>query len=169
MNPATAALLLLFPLLTACGGSDQSAAADQAALSGTPTAFALQFAGTYLGSGTLSRLELHPDGTFVARHAGGTERAHFAVARGKTLPLALHLGGRLALDAEIGAYDGVLHVGGQQLKLQRPARSDEDLCDGSGGKWTDDDPDPRTGLYCVCPAPAAFIPAAGGCIAVAVN
>jgi hypothetical protein len=39
----------------------------------------------------------------------------------------------------------------------------EDMCDDSGGSWTDDDPDPATGLYCVCEAPKSFIPSLGGC------
>jgi hypothetical protein len=41
---------------------------------------------------------------------------------------------------------------------------DESDCDTSGGAWTDDEPDARTGLFCVCPAGHAYIPSAGGCV-----
>ena len=52
----------------------------------------------------------------------------------------------------------------QTLRLLRPQASDEELCDSTGGKWTDDDPDPATGLYCICRAGTGFIPSSGGCV-----
>ena len=159
----TAALVLL-PLLVACGGPTSSTTSDGAELSSAPTPFALQFAGTYLGKGPLSRLDLRPDGSYLATLPSGVEGGHFWAARVKALPLELHLRGRSRLAATVAAYDGRLHTGDTVLQLQRPATSDEELCDGSGGAWTDDDADPQTGLYCICPAPGAFIPAGGGCV-----
>jgi hypothetical protein len=41
--------------------------------------------------------------------------------------------------------------------------ADEALCDGSGGKWLDDDANAHTGLYCECPSSSYWIPARGGC------
>lgn len=41
----------------------------------------------------------------------------------------------------------------------------ESICDATSGSWTDDDADPSTGLFCLCPAPKAYIPSAGGCVA----
>src|SRR5262249_11765547 len=41
----------------------------------------------------------------------------------------------------------------------------EDACDKSGGQFTDDDADPKTGLFCVCPAPKVWLHASGGCTA----
>jgi hypothetical protein len=68
----------------------------------------------------------------------------------------------------IDAYDGKLRVdrdGSETaLQLARPATSDEELCDSTRGQWTDDDPDPQSGLYCICATPASFIPASGGCV-----
>jgi hypothetical protein len=157
--------LVLLPLLAAaCGGAAPLADSDQSDLVGAPAAFALQFAGTYLGDGALTRLELQADGTYLATRDGRSERGRFFVAHQKALPLALFLARPLAHQAAITAYDGRLHMGDQLLVLQRPSASDEDLCGASGGAWTDDDPDPLTGLYCVCRAPAAFIPARGGCV-----
>ncbi len=163
-SPIVHCALLLIPLAAACGPPDELASSD-GDLAARPTPFAAQFTGTYLGSGALSRLELRPDGTYSAVRSGKIDHGTFTAARTKALPLTLRAASGHAWQGRVTAYDGQLHLSGEDLTLQRPAASDEDLCDGSGGSWTDDDPDPRTGLYCVCPAAELFIPAAGGCVA----
>jgi hypothetical protein len=40
----------------------------------------------------------------------------------------------------------------------------ESACDATHGSWTDDDADPKTGLYCLCPHGTVYIPSAGGCV-----
>ncbi|HUJ25099.1 MAG TPA: hypothetical protein VLW85_03715 [Myxococcales bacterium] len=147
----TRALLCL--ALAACGGVDPDAP-EEADVAAAPTAFVLQFTGTYSGGSTLV---LGRDGGYKLDGA----RGHFrATGAGKSLPLTLAIGRRKAV---IAAYDGKLRFGDEALQLERPAASDEDLCDSTGGKWTDDDADPATGLYCICPAATHFIPASGGC------
>jgi hypothetical protein len=150
MRFATFLLVSMF----ACGGS-ADLSSDDADASRPPTPFVLQFSGTYLGSST--NLVLHTDGRYQLE-PGGWGRV--SASRRTSLPLVMHLG---AHTAEVTAYDGALMLDGERLVLQRPKASDEELCDSSGGKWTDDDPDPKTGLYCVCPAGTAFIPAKNGC------
>ena len=156
--------VLLFVSITAACGGDPTAAEDTADLSPVPSAFALQFTGSYLGAGSFTRLDLHPDGTWSGRRDGRSERGRFRAGRGRALPLGLLLEGPVSLRCSVAAYDGRLLCGAEALRLQRPATSDEELCDRSAGRWTDDDPDPVSGLYCVCPGGRAFIPAEGGCV-----
>jgi hypothetical protein len=50
------------------------------------------------------------------------------------------------------------------LKASSSVGPDEDACDATHGSWTDDDADPTTGLYCLCPKHQVYIPSAGGCV-----
>ena len=144
---------LLCCALLACGGVDPDAAGEADATALSP--FTMQFTGGYVGS---YKLLLRRDGTYQL----GSEHGRFRAPRAqKSLPLALQLGAR---TATIEAYDGKLHVGADTLQLQRPPYADEDLCDSTHGRWTDDDADPATGLYCICPPREHFIPASGGCV-----
>jgi hypothetical protein len=45
-----------------------------------------------------------------------------------------------------------------------PVCSDEENCDNTGGMWLDDDPNPKTGLYCDCPSGKTW-EAGKGCVA----
>jgi hypothetical protein len=165
------AATVVFVFLAACGGPLESSAQDDAvssalaplALSGAVAPFALQFSGTYLGSGSVSRLELRSDGRYVMTRNNHREQGHYSAARTRALPLSLRLGSR---QARVAAYDGTLELESERLKLRRPPQSDEELCDASKGQWTDDDADPKTGLYCICPGATAFIPASGGCVSI---
>ena len=162
------ALCTFFLLAAACGGveaGDEAEALEVAAAA--PGPFTLQFIGRYEGTQVI---DLKRDGTYLAITASGCEQGRFTSAPSQhTLPLEIRLRahGRTS-KATVLAFDGKLRVarGGppETLQLLRPQKSDEELCDATHGQWTDDDPDPATGLYCVCPAGTAFIPAQGGCM-----
>jgi hypothetical protein len=161
-------LFSLSCLIAACGGmegGDEAQALEVAAAA--PSPFTLQFTGRYEGTEVI---ELRRDGSYVAITGAGCEQGRFSsVPAQRTLPLELRLRphGR-AWKAVVDAYDGKLRLlrGGapKTLQLSRPPKSDEELCDSTQGRWTDDDPDPATGLYCVCPAGTVFIPGKGGCV-----
>jgi hypothetical protein len=154
--------------LAACGaaeGGDEAQALEAAPAA--PSPFTVQFTGRYEGAEVI---ELRRDGSYVAITAAGCEQGRFSSPPAQhTLPLELRLRthGR-AWKAVVDAYDGKLRLlrGGpaKTLQLSRPPKSDEELCDSTHGVWRDDDPDPATGLYCVCPAGTAFIPGKGGCV-----
>ncbi len=78
-------IFLISMLLAACGGPDlndpTAASADD--LSSAPTPFALQFSGAYLGSGSVSRLELHPDGSCEIERGSTVARGRWTAGRGK--------------------------------------------------------------------------------------
>ena len=57
-----------------------------------------------------------------------------------------------------------LMVGTQALLVHGGVQS-EAACDATHGKWTDDDPDPASGLFCICPLHEVLVWSAGGCIA----
>ena len=153
------ALLVVSFLLASCGGAQVSAERD-----GLPSAFAAQFSGTYLGPSDFAALELHRDGTYVAVRAGKVLRGRFSADATRALPLTLAFASPLSEIGTVTGYDGRIEIGSSALTLQRPAASDEELCDQSSGTWLDDDADPQTGLYCLCAADALFIPASGGCV-----
>lgn len=154
--------------IAACGaveGVDESQAMEMA--SAAPSPFTLQFTGRYEGAEVI---ELKRDGSYVAITGSGCEQGRFtSVPTQRTLPLEIRLRahGR-AWKAVVDAYDGKLRLlrgtPPPTLQLSRPPRSDEQLCDETHGKWTDDDADPATGLYCVCPSGTSFIPGKGGCV-----
>lgn len=162
-------MLLSLLLVSACGAASSDVEADDAALAAPPTPFALQFVGTYQGAPPLVRLSLRRDGSFLALTDSGAEQGRvFSSPSSRALPLELRFRGKGRWTAVIEAYDGRLRVSRgadeQVLQLIRPQVSDEELCDSTGGSWTDDDADPATGLYCLCAAGSSFIPAEGGCL-----
>jgi hypothetical protein len=170
----SAALLSIFAF--ACGaandcggdGNDCAVADLDSSRAHPPAPFAMQFSGTYLGAGdSAARLELHTDGSYLVERAGEESHGYYSASRVTSLPLALTLKGRLGGVAQITAFDGLLLFDGETLSLRRPSASDEELCDATGGHWTDDDPDPKSGLYCICADGKSFVPSAGGCLAIA--
>lgn len=169
----SAALLCIFAFAcgaaTDCGedGTDCAVAGLDSSRARPPAPFALQFTGIYLGTGSLARLELRADGSYLVERAGEEAHGYYSATRVTSLPLALTLKGRLGGVAQITAFDDLLLFDGEMLSLRRPSASDEELCDATAGHWTDDDPDPKSGLYCICAEGKSFIPSAGGCIAIA--
>ena len=156
------------------GTQDVSGPADQAKLS--RSALALEFADTYDVAGPpasgLVSVALAPSGTYVATLADGTdEQGTWTSPVGAQLPVTLYLKSATSLwTAEVLALDGALTIdrNGESLvaKSEHTVGPNESLCDGTGGAWTDDDVDAKTGLNCVCQDGQAYVPSHGGCIVV---
>jgi hypothetical protein len=77
----------------------------------------------------------------------------------------------LRIDAKVDPGGWAPHdtlqitIDGATETLTAPwASGDESMCDATGGAWSDDDADPKTGLFCGCAAKLSFIPSLGGCV-----
>jgi hypothetical protein len=173
-----AVLLALVGCAAADGSDDASSSSDDALTSATsgaahtPIAFLLQFTGEYRGpeGGTFDSLDLLRDGSFIATVNGVRKTGRYEGPHAPKTPLKISfiLGG----DHFTGTIteDWTEH---QQLHIARGSVSEilastwkagsEELCDETGGKWHDDDPDPATHLDCTCRSPEVYIPSAGGC------
>ena len=165
--------------VAACGGaadgSEPSAATSEDLVTHAPVPFGLQFVGDYADAaavtGAISRLELHRNGTYTAHFQGQTrsERGAFVGPAHPVIPYVFRLIARgHSWTATVTGYNAALTIARSGLTSVAVAAGtvgpNEGLCDASGGSWTDDDPDPATGLYCVCPAPLVYISSAGGCV-----
>jgi hypothetical protein len=181
-NHTYSASLVALATILGCSGADSagdSAASDEElnTTSGlgaahTPSPFLLQYVGVYHGDGKgqFSALDLRRDGTFVATVGGDRKTGRYEGPSRPTKPLrvAFILRGDSFTGTITGDWNTVQHLNiGRGVASETLSSSwlagAEDVCDDSGGTWWDDDPDPRTGLYCTCPAPMAYIPSAGGC------
>jgi hypothetical protein len=173
------ASLLLILACAACGGAADDAgnvSTNDEALGSAhpPIAQVLQFVGAYTGDGHVQSLELRRNGTFVAhidgvRKTGKFEGPHAASATNGPVGLALLTHGEVfhaTIPAEWSEYQHIdVTRGGATETLASPWKAGtESMCDDTGGAWTDDDPDPDTGLYCLCASPKAYIPSLGGCV-----
>jgi hypothetical protein len=169
-------LLPLFPLLLVLGCS--SGSASHAAP--VPPAL-LQYVGEYDAApgSAVERLVLHVDGTYEATTRGQTTTGTFAGSGANDAD-----GARAALTSGDGSASTVAFrivpsesegpsrvaldlsgaIGASTLTSPWLA-GDEDMCDATRGRWTDDDPDPETGLYCVCATQDLYLPSRGGCVA----
>lgn len=164
------------PLPAACSTAPgvEVPATRQAVVAELPP-FALQYAGRYApddAASDLWSLDLYPTGEvrWASREALGVAGVWSAEPRARSLPLELRLATATeTLDLTIRTYDGfgTLRRGREVIPVHPLATvgPDEAVCDQSRGAWTDDDPDPSTGLYCLCGPGRAYVPSAGGCIA----
>ncbi len=163
-------------LAAACSGAAPSTAASQPAQA--PIPFLLQYAGEYDGAGHLQQLVVHVDGTFDAMVDG---TATHGVYDGPSVPgnasLALQTADGRALTASFqvtapaaGAPPQVqaavaLEGGTSEALVSLWVASNEGMCSATRGTWRDDDPDPITGLLCVCERGDVYLPSRGGCVA----
>ena len=157
--------------------SGETARQESDALTKRPIAFVRQFVGTYYPNdlqADVQALELRATGRYKVTFLDGSIET--GSLRGPTKPttplkIVFLTSGLMFTGVVANGYgtspttltikrDGSDTV----LVLDRPAVADESLCDDSGGSWTDDEADPSTGLYCVCPSPKSFIPSEGGCV-----
>ncbi len=161
----------------ACGPAtkDASSPADHATLS--RSALALEFADTYdVPAGTptsgVVSVDLAPAGTYAATMAdGSTEQGTWTSPVGAQLPVTLYLKSATNVwTAQVLALDGNLTLSrdGETVVAasEHTVGPSESLCDGTDGKWMDDDVDANTGLNCVCKMGFAYVPSHGGCIVV---
>ena len=172
---------LLLGVLGACGcgspsnvdeSSTNAAAEDVSTAAHPPIPYVLQYVGEYDGDGNgqFDRIEIRRDGTFIASVKGTRETGRYEGPRAPQDPL------KIAFILRGDSFAGTIYStwnDHQKLDMTRAHLTEtltspwsaggEDVCDDSGGTWTDDDPDPATGLYCVCPTPKVYIPSMGGC------
>lgn len=166
--------------LVACGSapSDEPLDSEGEDVTSAPIPLVLQFVGRYedksAAPGALESLKLYRSGRYRATFAGKAS-AETGSYHGPTrlpkdlLPLKLVLVTRgKQWKASIGAWNGAMTVtrdgSTSHLAAVDQVGPSEDLCDASGGSWTDDDVDPTTGLFCVCNAGKVYIPSSGGCV-----
>jgi hypothetical protein len=139
-----------------------------------PVPFLLQFADTYdvtqPSSTNLATLALSTDGTYLATMNDGTIESGVYTSYGQpTLPFDFALtSGTNWWTARITTYAGPLAItrdGASDVATpEDPVGPNESICDSSGGQWSDDETDPATGLFCLCPSGQSYVPSQGGCI-----
>lgn len=171
------ALLLALSAVAGCSGADTGTSADDEALKAkAPIPYVLQWVGEYDGdgSGDVDWVVLRRTGSFVASVEGSIETGRFVgPSKPGQWPLKLafithgdYFTGTISqwADGSGHALMTIDHYGTTQTVTAPWLAPSETACDDSGGSWADDDADPSTGLYCVCPAKQKWIPSAGGCV-----
>src|SRR5262249_23890716 len=108
-------------------------------------------------TGPVTALDLRRDGTYSATVNGAKQQGTFTATSAGVYSGA-------GWTATVAPWSGNLTVtvgASTEVLVGHPAL--EDACDATGGLWTDDDVDPATGLFCICPAPKVLIWSEGGC------
>jgi hypothetical protein len=178
-------LAMLLPTFSACAGAPEAAEPtaddvverEETLSSATPIPYALQFSATYVvdaaATGDVASVDLARDGRYTIVFKNHTTPREHGSWHGAPVPQQFPYTIRLATRGrvspfKIAAYDGAATVtrNGISTMLHATARvgPSEELCDASGGSWTDDDVDRSTGLYCVCPSGRVYLPSHGGCV-----
>ena len=142
-----------------------------------PLAYVLQFVGTYENAaaptGQIRKLVLARTGRYTAWTTGKTtaERgafysvSHLSDPRLETLRMVTKgLGWTAKIEGNTSTLTLTRSGATSTVTATGFVGPNESICDESQGAWTDDDADPATGLYCVCPAPKVYIASAGGCV-----
>jgi hypothetical protein len=173
---------LMSTSLVACGGAGSaesegsSGATEEELAARAPIPFVLQYVGEYDGdgSGDFDWVVLRRNGTFAASIDGRVERGSYVGPKAPASPLKVVFVAHGDTFSAIVADDyaqrpprstlAITHYGRSEKVTSAFAASDENMCDSSGGSWTDDDADPKTGLFCVCPGRKVYIPSLGGCV-----
>jgi hypothetical protein len=173
MRVYTAALLVLSSACTSSGtGSLPPASA--------PGPFLLQYVGEYddPSGGAFSRVVLHADGTLEASTGGetvdgifigsgrpGDASASAQTQDGRSFTISFQSTPATDAPAQVQATIA-FHEGSAsaQTLVGLWVAGSESMCDATGGTWRDDDPDAKTGLYCICAASDVFVPSRGGCV-----
>jgi hypothetical protein len=172
MRPFLLAPLLVLVACTASAGTGSPPAA--------PPPLLMQYVGEYdaPSGGRVSSLTLHVDGSFDAASTGGTRQGTFAVSEAAakdmvraTLQEADGSTSMATFRAATGFSDGPprsqVELGGAlgaATLVGQWVGGDETMCRSTEGHWTDDDPDPATGLFCRCGDSRLYLPSRGGCV-----
>jgi len=175
MRPSPLPWLLL--CVPAC--SSASASAQSAPEPVSPDPVLMQYVGEYdapSGAG-LTRLTLHVNGTFDATSDGRAVSGTFVASgsdatTGTTASLdGVDTSGSRVTFRTVTASGGPVRIEitvvgalGDATLTAPWLAGDENMCDATGGRWTDDDPDPSTGLFCVCSKGDLYLPSRGGCV-----
>jgi hypothetical protein len=177
-------LSFLFVALEACGGTPpgDAGSGDEQDINvkkaGTPIVEVLEYTGRYndVPGGDFGSVVLHRDGTFTRfdPHLGVSAGLNYsgpsAPESSGTAALPLKLDRLAATVGPDSTFHHALLVVTLNDGSKRTLTSDfvlvgETACDNTGGEWTDDDADPKTGLFCLCPKPKMWLHASGGCVA----
>jgi hypothetical protein len=142
----------------------------------TPAPALLQYADRYDVASPqatgVQTLELHTDGTYAATMAdGSTESGSYWLSGAPVLPYAFTAtDGSRWWTGQITTYAGGLSItrdgANDTATPEHTVGPSESLCDATGGAWSDDSIDPKTGLFCACPTGKSYVPAQGGCVCV---
>jgi hypothetical protein len=146
-----------------------------------PGPFLLQYVGEYdaPSGATFSRVVLHADGALEATTAGatidgiftGSARPGHASASAQTQDgrsFTISFQSTQATDVPAQVQASIVFSDGSasaQTLVGPWVAGNETMCDATGGTWRDDDPDPKTGLYCTCASSDVYVPSRGGCVA----
>ncbi len=168
-------LLLCLPACSSASPSAQSTAPEPV----SPDPVLMQYVGEYdaASAAGLTRLTLHVNGTFDGASDGSAVSGTFVAsgAAGTTEAMA-SLDGVDANASRVTFRTVTASTGPSRIEitvvgalgdatLTAPwLAGNENMCDATGGGWTDDDPDPSTGLFCVCSAEDLYLPSRGGCV-----
>lgn len=170
---AIAFALALAASLPACSAAPESTSSTDDALSSKkPIPYVLQYAGDYEGSGGhVDYLLLKRDGHWTGSIDGRTKSGVYfgPNAPSSAPPKIAFVTQGLEFTADVGPWAPyqtlVVHYAGHIETLTAPwPNGSENICDASAGTWTDDDADPATGLFCICPTHKSYIPSLGGCV-----
>jgi hypothetical protein len=145
-----------------------------------PGPFLLQYMGEYDDSSgaTLSRIVLHADGTmqvmtavetldgiFTGSGRPGDASANAKTQDGRSFTISFQSTPATDVPPQVQASIAFPDGSASEQTLVGPwVAGGESMCDATGGTWRDDDPDPKTGLYCTCAASDVYIPSRGGCV-----
>jgi hypothetical protein len=155
---------------------DEASATEEELSARRPIPYVLQYVGEYRGDGAgrIDWIALRRTGTFAASVDGAVLTGKLFGPSKPATPLTLTLagGGRKLTAVVREGYDtqpahprlDVAIDGRVETVTARWPSGNESMCDDGVGTWTDDDADPATGLFCVCPAKQTFIPSKGGCV-----
>ena len=122
--------------------------------------------GDTMPPGTLTFLELRNDDAFQSSTSAGNGSGTYALydgVEGGTLELTDDSGEVTSYDFTFDGRELRVKAGGAADWTSLIATGTEEMCDSTGGSYLDDDPTPE-GDYCVCTAPAEWVPGAGGCV-----
>jgi len=139
----------------------------------------MQYVGEYdaVSAPGLTQLTLHVNGTFDATSDGHSLSGTFvATGSASTTEAMTSLHGVDANGSRVTFRTLAPSTGPSRIEitvvgalgdatLTAPwLAGDESMCDATGGRWTDDEPDPSTGLFCVCSKGDLYLPSRGGCV-----
>lgn len=160
------------------GDEGPAATSDEQLIAQQPIPYVLQYVGQYNGApgASVSWIAMRRTGTFAAMVNGVIRTGVYYGPKAPADPLKIVfvMSGERPWTGVISGWQPyekmtltrTLYNGTTKTEVVTAKwwNGNETMCDETGGNWTDDDADPATGLFCVCPTGQTWIPAYGGCI-----